>query len=291
MDKPNTGLYSWQYKDYITSNRMNLIHSNIEKLWDEVVDINNISLILNKDGLLYIQKKDGTLLGSGVEVSVETITSPSQIPYNNSMYPNINNLEDALNELLYIPPQISSLTSSKSATTYEIGTTVTAPITFNWDYNKNIISQTFNENSLDINIKQYTYNSNISSDTNFTLSASDGKSNCSKTLSFLFRHRRYWGVSQEPSVYDSNFILSLSNNEFATSRNKGSFSQNIGDNQYFYYCYPESWGNAVFNVGGFDGGVSLIDTISFTNSSRNTTNFRIYRSDNQNLGNQTFIVK
>ena len=137
MDKPNTGLYSWQYQDYITSNRMNLIHSNIEKLWDEVVDINNVSLILNEDGLLYIQKEDGTLLGSGVEVSVGTITSPSQIPYNNSMYPNINNLEDALNELLYIPPQISSLTSSKSATTYEIGTTVTAAITFNWDYNKN----------------------------------------------------------------------------------------------------------------------------------------------------------
>ena len=47
----------------------------------------------------------------------------------------------------------------------------------------------------------------------------------------------------------------------------------------------------MFNVGGFDGGVSLIDTISFTNLSRNTTDFRIYRSDNQNLGNQTFIVK
>ena len=291
MDKPNTGLYSWQYQDYITSNRMNLIHSNIEKLWDEVVDINNVSLILNEDGLLYIQKEDGTLLGSGVEVNAEAITSPSQIPYSNSMYPNINNLEDALNELLYIPPQISSLTSSKSATTYEIGTTVTAPIIFNWNYNKNIISQTFNGNSLDINIKQYTYNSNISSDTNFTLSASDGKNNCSKTLSFFFRHRRYWGVSQEPSVYNSNFILNLGNNEFATSRNKGSFSQNIGDNQYFYYCYHESWGNAVFNVGGFDGGISLIDTISFTNLSGNTTNFRIYRSDNQNLGNQTFIIK
>ena len=90
---------------------------------------------------------------------------------------------------------------------------------------------------------------------------------------------------------NSNFILNLANNEFADNRMKNTFSQTIGKNQYFYYCYPDSWGDAVFNVGGFNGGISLIDTISFTNSSGNTTNFKIYRSDNQNLGTQSFIVK
>lgn len=291
MDKPNTGLYPWRFQDLISSERMNLIHSNIDKLWDEIVDINNITLIIHEDGLLYIQKEDGTLLGSGIKVESSPITTPSQIPYENPMYPNINNLEDAINELLYISPQISNLTSDKTITTYEIGSTIYSPIVFNWSYNKDITFQMFNNISLDNSIRQYTYDSNITSDKSFTLMATDGKNNCSKSINFIFRHKRYWGASQEPSVYDSNFILNLGNNEFATSRDKGSFSQNIGDNQYFYYCYPESWGNAVFNVGGFNGGISLIDTISFTNSSGNTTNFKIYRSDNQNLGTQSFIVK
>lgn len=291
MDKPNTGLYPWRFQDLISSERMNLIHSNIDKLWDEIVDINNITLIIHEDGLLYMQKEDGTLLGNGVKVESSATITPSQIPYENPMYPNINNLEDAINELLYISPQISNLTSDKTITTYEIGSTIYSPIVFNWNYNKDITFQMFNNISLDNSIRQYTYDSNITSDKSFTLMATDGKNNCSKSINFIFRHKRYWGASQEPSVYDSNFILNLGNNEFATSRDKGSFSQNIGDNQYFYYCYPESWGNAVFNVGGFDGGISLIDTISFTNSSGNTTNFKIYRSDNQNLGTQSFIVK
>ena len=291
MDKPNTGLYSWRYQDLISSERMNLIHSNIDKLWDEIVNINNITLIIHEDGLLYMQKEDGTLLGNGVKVESSATITPSQIPYENPMYPNISNLEDVINGLLYVSPQILNLTSNKTTTTYEIGSTIYSPIIFNWSYNKDITSQMFDNTYLDNNIRQYTYNSNITSDRNFILTATDEKNNCSKSINFIFRHKRYWGVSQEPSVYNSNFILNLANNEFADNRMKNTFSQTIGKNQYFYYCYPDSWGDAVFNVGGFNGGISLIDTISFTNSSGNTTNFKIYRSDNQNLGTQSFIVK
>ncbi|WP_418775945.1 hypothetical protein, partial [Intestinibacter bartlettii] len=45
---------------------------DIKKLSSQFKDIANLSLALGKDGLLYIKKQDGTLIGTGVKVNNDT---------------------------------------------------------------------------------------------------------------------------------------------------------------------------------------------------------------------------
>jgi hypothetical protein len=49
-------------------------------------------------------------------------------------------------------------------------------------------------------------------------------------------------------------------------------------------------GTRSFKVGGFDGGFTLYDTISFTNASGYTEEYYVYRSDNAGLGQTSVTV-
>lgn len=285
--RASDGYLQWKYKSEIgNSSWRNLISlDDITGPKGEKGDPVNIMV----GDEIYIQENGVIVLP---EYSTKDHThNLDEIPYTNDMYPNMATLQDAMNELLYVAPQITTFNSSKASGTYEIGSTVLAPILFSWGYNKTIVSQTFDGISLEPNIKIFRYNKNVTSDKSFTLKGNDGKKDVTRSLSFNFRHRRYWGSTSVPEIYNSDFILGLSNKEFATGRAKGSFNINIGEGQYFYYCYPESWGSATFNAGGFDGGVDLVATIPFTNASGNTTRFYIYKSENPNLGSTNFIVK
>ena len=212
--------------------------------------------------------------------------------YTHPSYPDMKTLQDALNELLYVTPSVSSFNATPAPGTYEIGSTITAPITLTWTYNKDIVSQTLDSVTIDKSLRTTTHSTNITSNKTFTIKGNDGKKDASRSISYNFQHKRYYGATTVPSKYDSAFILGLKNSEFCTSRTKGQFSYNMGgEGQYFFYCYPASFGDAVFNVGGFDGGVSKVATIDFTNASGNTTSFVIYKSENANLGTNNIQVK
>lgn len=212
--------------------------------------------------------------------------------YSNPQYPDIKNIQDAIDKILYVAPGITSFTSSVPAGTYEIGATVNGPIVFNWQYNKNIKSQTFNDVIFDPLVRTTDYNSDITTDKTFTVRGSDGKNSTSKSISYRFQHKRYWGAALEPVEYNSKFILNLPNEEFCTSKAKSSFSCDMGGiKQYFYYCYPEKFQEAIFNVNGFDGGLEKVATIKFTNGSNHEENFIIYKSENENLGINTIQVR
>ena len=205
--------------------------------------------------------------------------------YSNPQYPDIKNLQDAIDKILYVSPVVTSFTSSVKTTTHEIGTTIKGPITFNWEYNKSIKTQSFNGVILDNSIRTTTYDSDIMLDKIFTISGNDGINSTSKSISYKFQHKRYWGASTEPIEYNSKFVLNLPNNEFCTSRAKSSFSCDMGgEKQYFYYCYPAKFGDAIFNVGGFDGGLEKVATINLVNNSSHEESFFIYKSENENLG-------
>ena len=204
---------------------------------------------------------------------------------------NMNEIEDklkahqeALNELLYVPLTIN-LTSNKQ-TTLEKGTIIDN-IIFSWSYSKDITSQKFNNQALDVSVRSFTYNTPFNTNKSFKLEANDGKGDFNKSISFNFLNGRYWGVSNA-STHDSDFILSLSK-ELSSSKSK-TFTVNCGEGQYIYYCVPLSFGNCNFKVGGFDGGFNKIDTIEFTNASGFTESYNIYKSTNSNLGNTTVVV-
>lgn len=226
-----------------------------------------------------------------IYAKIEHTHVPADLAYVNEAYPDMANVKDALDELLYFNPNVKTFTASPAFSSYEIGDSITNPI-LTWSYNKDIVSQTVTDCEVDLLARTATYAGTITSDKTFTVSAKDSKgTSCSKTGTFSFKHKRYWGVAEAPQTYDSDFILGLAGSEFATNKAKSAFSLTGGEGQYFYYCYPTSFGTPTFNVGGFDGGFELAATIDFTNAHGNTSSFVIYKSENANLGTQSIVVK
>ena len=223
---------------------------------------------------------------------IDHVHVPAELAYINEAYPDMANVKDALDELLYFNPSVKTFTASPSFGDYEIGHEITNPI-MTWSYNKDIVSQSVTDCTVDLLARTATYAGTITTNKTFTVSAKDSKgTSCSRSGSFNFKHKRYFGVAQAPQTYDSEFILALAGKEFATSKNKDTFTLTAGEGEYFYYCYPASFsGTPTFNVGGFDGGFELAATIDFTNVSGATASYVIYKSENANLGTQSIIVK
>ena len=222
--------------------------------------------------------------------------STADVAYTNEQYPGMATVADALDQLLYVAPAVKTFTASPAFGDYEIGDTVSNP-RFTWSYNKAIVNQNLKAGGSalpldDTQAREYAYTGDITSNTTFTIAGSDKKEkSCSRTGTFSFKHKRYFGVAEVPAEYNSDFILGLSGKEFCTGRTKSAFSLTAGAGQYMFYCFPATYGTPTFNVGGFDGGFELAATIDFTNASGNTTSFVIWKSENANLGTQSIIVK
>lgn len=60
---------TWVPKEKITTAELNRIEEGISYVSSQFKDIANYSLAIGTDGLLYIKKQDGTLIGTGVKVS------------------------------------------------------------------------------------------------------------------------------------------------------------------------------------------------------------------------------
>ena len=155
-----------------------------------------------------------TFYHSRVEIQPHTHNA-EEVNYFTEADINIATVKDALDKLLYVPLSISLI--SNKPTTLEIGTTIDS-VVFSWVYNKNIVSQKFNNEALEADLRSYIYNIPFSSNKSFKLEANDGESDFSKSISFNFLNGRYWGVSNS-NTYDSNFVKSLSK-ELASSRAK-----------------------------------------------------------------------
>lgn len=200
----------------------------------------------------------------------------------------------ALDELLYVPVSITSVTSS-TASTQEKGTVLTG-VVINWAYNKDdIVSQSINgANLTDLTQRSYTDDSEVTTDKTYTVKVSDGTTEVSKSYSILFKNKVYYGVSEvnAPAEANSAFILGLTGNKYASSKSAvGSFTVNAEAGQYIYYAQPATFTEPVFNIGGFDTTFELYATIDFTNASGYTESYNIYKSGQAGLGSTSATVK
>lgn len=256
IGKPSeiTGLVDWVKGQIISAERMNAIHRYLEKLQNQ---IDNIDL---SDKDIYAKN----------------------VHYENEQFTNV---QDALDSLLYKAPQVNSL-SSNIGTTVEMGTMLSS-VTFTWSYNKSIVSQSFAGVTLDSDIRTYTYTKGIYNNVTLTLTANDGKNNCSRNISFTYANRIFYGVS-DTTTYNVNLLKSLSNT-LSNNRNR-SFTVNPINNQHIIYAIPSRLGECKFSVNGFEGGFQKVSTIKYTNSQNYTEDYCIYRSDNPNLGKTTVVV-
>jgi hypothetical protein len=196
-------------------------------------------------------------------------------------------IESQIADLMYKPITINSFTNSVG--TVEIGTTVNK-VTLNWSLSKTPKTITLNGKSLDIFDTTWTVDDlGLTTSVVFTLAVTDERdTKATDDSRITFLNGVYYGATEAPSKYDSEFILGLT--KTLRSNKLPSFTANAGSTQHIYYALPSSYGACTFSVGGFTGGFELVDTISFTNASGYSENYRIYKSVNAGLGNTTVSV-
>ena len=260
------------------------VQGNIDGKVDNTYDTEKAGyvLVVGEDGK--VTTKDNSVLGGNAEA----------VAYENTDYPEFTNVDMALDKILakiyYVEPKINSFTITPSATEYEIGTVVSG-LEFAWAVNKDIVSQSITDCTIQLNDRTATYGADLSSTKTFTLTISDGEKSATASKKISFLNRAYWGSAPEPTDYDSAFILGLSGKKFATSKN-GTYSMTVGAGEYGYLALPTSFGIvASVWIGGFETTLVNCGAIAFTNASGNTSSYNIYKTDYSGLGAISMEVK
>lgn len=201
----------------------------------------------------------------------------NNIEYNNG---DITSVKEALDKLLYIDPKITSFTGGG---TFEMGQTVES-ILLKWSINKDIESQSLNQNigTIDKAIKQYQYNNPITSNTTFTLTINDGVKTANSSTTVSFKQKRYWGVSTKDNL--SNEDILLLSQEFASNRQQ-TRTFDCSGGKYFYFIIPTQMCNGIsFKVGGLAFSDMLNSTIQLINNYDYTSSYNVYRVNNVQTG-------
>ena len=229
--------------------------------------------------------------GSSSETGVSTADSVTYDNPNFVQYDTVDTALDALFAKVYYVKPTCSLSADKRGGTFEMGTVISAPITFTWTTNKNITSQTLTGCTLaDASVRTAIYNTNVMADKSFTLSVSDGENFASSSVSYKFLNKIHWGNCAEPTTYDSTFILGLSNNKL-TSSNKGSFSFSCPTGEYAYFATPTSLKITSAWVNGFQADLEEVAVVNHQNSSGYTSSYTITRFSNSGLGSFSATVQ
>lgn len=224
-----------------------------------------------------------TVSGSGSETGVSTADS---VTYDNPNFVQYDTVDTALNALFakvyYVRPTCS-LSADKKGGTFEMGTVISAPITFTWTTNKNITSQTLTGCTLaDASVRTAIYNTNVTSNKTFTLSVSDGENSASSSVSYSFLNKVFWG-SASTGTYNSAFINALSNKKLASAV-KGTYSFNIASGEYGFWAVPSNMSISTVWIGGFEVTVDDLGIVSYTNAQGYTRDYHIYKTGKSGLG-------
>ena len=245
-------------------------------------------------GKFYIYNKSNEIdetLGKWREVSSGASSGSSgtaeDTAYTNESFPQYDNVDLALdalfNKVYYVKPTCS-LSATPSGGTFEMGTTISAPITFTWTTNKDITSQTLTGCALaNASVRTATYNTNVTSDKSFTISVSDGENSASSTVSYKFLNNIFWGSASTAETYDSAFISALSNKKLA-SVIKGTYSFNIASGEYGFWAVPSNMTISSVWIGGFEVTVDDLGTVSYTNAQGYTRDYKLYKTGKSGLG-------
>ena len=245
-------------------------------------------------GKFYIYNKSNEIdetLGKWREVSSGASSGSSgtaeDTAYTNESFPQYDNVDLALdalfNKVYYVKPTCS-LSATPRGGTFEMGTVISAPITFTWTTNKDVISQTLTGCTLaNASIRTATYNTNVTTDKTFTLSVSDGENSASSSVSYKFLNNIFWGSATAAETYDSAFISALSNKKLASAV-KGTYSFNIASGEYGFWAVPSNMTISSVWIGGFEVTVDDLGTVSYTNAQGYTRDYKLYKTGKASLG-------
>jgi len=223
---------------------------------------------------------------------------------------------EILEQLLYPYQNVSFATFDEGISNREVGDVFNTTSTFNWTTNGpdenwtagsiNIVGPSgdvatgLNINQSGISVSHGTYNSSIPVNKQFTISGSQTQgSNPSKTSSFGFRYRYYYG--KDAAIIDGSTLNSAGFSSVLRSTPNG-FGGNDGqpftssDDEYIYFIYPTGdYGgtNIIFRDKdtGFAFSSVLENTFDYQNTHGVTVEYRIMRSFNQTNGTQNISVE
>ncbi len=203
-------------------------------------------------------------------------------------------VDNIVGDIVYAPISITALSVSPNQA--EMGSTVTSA-TLTWTLSKTPYSMDIDGDAVSGTSTRTATLTGLSIIANktWTLTATDAGSasnspaTATKTVSLTFLNRVYYGAAAVPANFNSAFLLGLSGKDLASGKAK-TFTVSAGSGQYIWYAVPKRFGTCAFNVGGFDGGFSLIGTLQHTNASGYTEDYYVYRSDNAALGSTTVKV-
>ena len=224
---------------------------------------------------------------------IQSHTHPQEdYPYVNPDYPTLDNQTKAIDWLLYTPLVLNTFTPT--TVIREVGDQY-GLLELDWTLNKDVSKLTECKIVVagsDVNLipnitgmvgtRDITLNPAINSNTSFPFTVKDIRTTLTRNVNVEFRYRRYFGA-----YGDGNVEVTLTNpallpsSELATSRAKtGVNVANSGQytKMWWWYCYPASWGNAVFT--GPTGVVTFIlTTVEFVHPTfGNTVTYKIWRS-------------
>jgi hypothetical protein len=239
-------------------------------VWDEGVS-NNVAFIGTN---LFVMFK--------TNYSAAAVVDASAVTYSNSAYAALTNVELALNQLLYVAPDITSLTGGSSV---EIGATV-ANVTLTWVLNKTMLTRTL---SAPVPVEDrdrgaggsaaYTHAAaNLTNNTTYTLTVGDGSGSDAASTSVLFYNRKYYGFLDAESDISDADIRTLANQPLTTTRVVSRVVLTPTGTQYIWVCYPATFGAAAFRLNDNTVTGWLMTTGAFVNASGYTNTFYKYRS-------------
>jgi len=218
-------------------------------------------------------------------------SNSSQVTHNGSERVG-ETVDDLLDELLYELLTASALAHGLG--NQELGSTV-VDIPMTWTKNKaSVVSQVLagtaiGSTNVGPTASNYTLSAiNLTTSGTWTLTINDGTTIVVLTVTLSFMRKVHWGA-RNVGTYNDAFILGLEGNGLQQTRDK-VFTADAGASEYLYFAQPSSYGAPTFTVGGFEGGFTLIATISHTNASGDTVNYDIWKSDTANLGETTVTV-
>ena len=206
--------------------------------------------------------------------NLELISDAVSIVYDNKEYPDLDTVAKALDHILYVELAVNL----SGGGVFEIGYTVPS-LSLSWTINKTIVSQSLNHGIgiLNANDRSFIDNMiNINNDVTYTLIASDDKKTVDANTSFIFRPRRFWGISPEESLTDTQ-ILALAGTDLTTGRAQTRSFDCTGGN-FFYFAIPSVYGIPNFRVGGFSYSNYILTTRDVENQFGEIINYNVFRS-------------
>ena len=249
-----------------------------------------------KDGVIVVNSdthrihvQDGTTAGGIPLARLSDITTPDsdEVPYGQYGYPTV---KDALDAALYKAPVINSFTNDVN--TVEKGTKVTA-VNLAWSTNKTPTKLTLDgEEQPDVSVtKKALTGLTLTEAKSWKLEMTDEKgAKTSKTTGISFVNGVYFGVGTvDADGANKEFIAGLTKTLSTTAKRDYQFNAAAG--QYCYIAFPASYGSVTPNIGGFDGGMSILTTFDYENPSGFTESYVVYRTTNAGFGNVTIKLK